>query len=277
MGQDQEQIEDRMASKSGELVVQVNYVYEDNAVPSWENLSNDFVASVLSKFSFSEGPEQFDARLKLIQQLQTMDVKDRSAITQLRTIKFQRGAYKAEDGAIYSISDVSLSHDRIYCMLEGTTAVAEKIVEELGEMACNSAGRSWEALQSKQLFSHYGTASSERLGATGLELLSPAMRRFAKEVLGSPAIASAMNPRLVGAEPVDSSRYNVVVHPYDLQIKVRVANMNTNDVDAHDVRLTIRKIPDHDAGVYLLQTQLPSDQHQEVVEKLREILVNPNG
>lgn len=267
----EQSMEARVASRSGQITAQVNYVYEDNAIPS-ERLREPFVEKMKSRYHFSVIPTESDRRMQLIRELESMSISDRSAITKLKTLTFERGTYRVRDGSAYAIQDMSLSHDRIYCMLEGPTCVAETIVEAVGELVAEVSGVPWNTIGAQLLYVHYGTASSVRLGVPGIQLLSKEMQHFARQVLGHPRVASSMNPRLIGAPSVPMERYNVVVHPYDFQFKVRVVNMNTNDTDAHDVRLSIRKIADHDAGLYLVQTALPSDLHEEVVGTLRKMI-----
>jgi hypothetical protein len=223
--------------------------------------------------------------MKLIPQGVSRDSLSASSLIQMaidaeRLVTFVGGIVKFPDlGRITPIDRLTFGQQTIAATVVGTTDEASLIAKQLCLELWRAAGqdRSWNELSAYVERQTFTTATAVDFGFPLSRLLDPRLSSFlAGELVGESDLG-----RLMGIQEADSKRQALgmkekILIPYCHQIRLKVAVIDSVSGRAEDADLDfmIYARTEANRGRVLVQSELPSDKHAELVQRVVALLAN---
>ncbi|MCX5014251.1 hypothetical protein OG765_25170 [Streptomyces sp. NBC_00555] len=207
--------------------------------------------------------------------------KARISLSATQTITFKEGKFpglgRDEYTAIYAMAFHS---QNLAAKVHGPTAIAELLVKEAFELACDAAAipRKWESegVQREVALKSYGTHTKVDLGLNVLGVIAPEFRAFIEQNLGDNlSLGAKMMARsaLDGFNPPSKVAGTVVLD--DLILKLSVLDLQTGRTESPRIQIRAMSLDEMGRGIVDIISALPFEDHVKLIEGLADALRYP--
>jgi hypothetical protein len=204
------------------------------------------------------------------------DILDQIVRTPRGQLKLTNGRFSQRND-FYAINFVRLSFEAVMVQVSGPTVIAETVARDVAEMVWAAVGvtKQWPAIEPDLMLIRYGTSTRIDLPGGSHRLLNPALWKFLQDNLDQSSVFAtdlAGVPQVPGRPP---SRVVAVPSFDSLEVRIGILNMATGHDTSASLKFQVTARSDHGSGRVLVTSQLPYEQHIELLGQLLAGLGEP--